>query len=705
MSRSPNPDPHLGEPAEPWDPSHAIRPEIASDRPLRLVSEMKPAGGQPQAIRELVAGLERGDRWQALLGITGSGKTFTIANVIAQVQRPALILAHNKTLAAQLYGELKSLFPDNAVEYFVSYYDYYQPEAYIPTTDTFIEKDSHINEQIDRMRHAATYSLLSRRDVIIVASVSCIYGIGAAEAYYGMVATMSVGQELDRDKLLRRLVEMQYTRNDVDFHRGTFRVRGDVVEVFPAYEDDTAVRIEFFGDEVEAIREIDALRGVPRGTMQRVTIFPASHYVTPASQMRKAIDAIKDELQIRLQELQNQIKLVEAQRLEQRTMFDLEMLEEMGFCSGIENYSRHLTGRKEGEPPPTLLDYFPDDFLMIVDESHQTIPQIGAMYNGDRSRKSTLVEHGFRLPSALDNRPLKFSEWEERVGQVVFMSATPGDYELNRTEGVVVEQIIRPTGLLDPEIEVRPIAGQVDDLLGEIRQRVERGERILVTTLTKRMAEDLTEYYADLGIRVRYLHSDVETLERIELIRELRRGEYDVLVGINLLREGLDIPEVSLVAILDADKEGFLRERRSLIQTCGRAARNLHGRVIMYADRVTRSMEACIDETARRRAVQMAYNAEHGITPRSTHAALNPLAQEAKANEPAGGKRRAKPEATPVGLAPIPDDELLPDELRARIAALREEMVGLARELRYEEAARTRDQIRVLEARLLEVAG
>ena len=687
-------------------PALNVRPPIIADRPFRLVSQMKPAGGQPAAIDELVAGVERGERFQHLLGITGSGKTFTIANVIDRVQRPALVLAHNKTLAAQLYGELKALFPDNAVEYFVSYYDYYQPEAYIPSTDTFIEKDSHINEQIDRMRHSATYSLLSRRDVIIVASVSCIYGIGAAEAYVDMVASVAVGESPGRDTLLRRLVEMQYKRNDIDFHRGTFRVRGDVVEVFPAYEDETAIRIEFFGDEVEAIREVDALRGVPRGSMQRVTIFPASHYVTPAHLLRKAIDGIKDELGHHLVELKGQLKLLEAQRLEQRTMFDLEMLEEMGFCSGIENYSRHLTGRRPGEPPPTLLDYFPPDYLAIVDESHQTVPQIGAMFNGDRSRKSTLVEHGFRLPSALDNRPLKFAEWEERVRQVIFMSATPGEYELRHTEGVVVEQIIRPTGLIDPEIHVRPIAGQVDDLLGEIRARVDRGERVLVTTLTKRMAEDLTEHYADLGVRVRYLHSDIETLERVELLRGLRCGEYDVLVGINLLREGLDLPEVSLVAILDADKEGFLRERRSLIQTCGRAARNLHGMVIMYADRITESMQACIDETARRRTIQVAYNQEHGIVPRSTHAPLTPLEHEAKtANEPSGGKRRAKAEATPVGIAPITDDMLLPDEIDARIDGLKGEMRALAKDLRYEEAARVRDRIRVLEARKLELAS
>ena len=693
----------INEPGVEWDLASAVKPTIAADRPFRLVTQFEPAGGQPAAIEQLVAGVQRGDRYQHLLGITGSGKTFTVANVIAQVQRPTLILAHNKTLAAQLYGEFKALFPDNAVEYFVSYYDYYQPEAYIPSTDTFIEKDSAINEQIDRLRHAATYSLLSRRDVIIIASVSCIYGIGAAEAYYGMVATVTVGESLDRDQLLRRLVEMQYERNDIDFHRGTFRVRGDVVEVFPAYEDEKAVRIEFFGDEVEAIREVDALRGSVRGSMQRVTIFPASHYVTPASQLRRAISSIKHELHDRLVELKEKIRLVEAQRLEQRTMFDLEMLEEMGFCSGIENYSRHLTARKPGEPPPTLLDYFPSDYLTIIDESHQTIPQVGAMYNGDRSRKTTLVEHGFRLPSALDNRPLKFEEWEQRLHQVIFMSATPAEYELRKTEGVVVEQIIRPTGLLDPEITVRPIAGQVDDLLAEIRLRLAKNERVLVTTLTKRMAEDLTEYYTDLGLKVRYLHSDVETLERVEILRGLRRGEFDVLVGINLLREGLDLPEVSLVAILDADKEGFLREYKSLIQTCGRAARNLHGTVIMYADRVTDSMRACIDETQRRREAQAEYNREHGIVPRSTHAAINPLEAENKpAAEPKAGKGKGPAAELPVGLGPIGDAELLPEEIDGRITELRAQMVELAKALRYEEAARIRDRIRVLEARRLE---
>ncbi len=683
-----------------------VRPTIASDRPFELVTGYTPAGGQPAAIAELVAGLKRGDSHQHLLGITGSGKTFTIANVIAEVQRPTLILAHNKTLAAQLYGEFKALFPHNAVEYFVSYYDYYQPEAYVPASDTFIEKDSTINDQIDRMRHAATFALLSRRDVIIIASVSCIYGIGSAEAYYDMVAPIAVGDELDRDDLLRRLVEIRYDRNDMDFHRGTFRVRGDVVEVFPAYEDDTAVRIEFFGDEVESIREIDPLRGKVRGSMSRVTIFPASHYVTPGETMRAAIRNIQDELQARLQVLRAQAKLVEAQRLEQRSMFDIEMLEEMGFCNGIENYSRHMTGRAPGEPPPTLLDYFPDDFLVVVDESHQMIPQIGAMYKGDRSRKSTLVDYGFRLPSALDNRPLKFPEWEQRVGQVVFMSATPGDYEVEKTQGVLVEQIIRPTGLIDPEIDVRPIANQVDDLLDEIKARVDRDERVLVTTLTKRMAEDLTEYYADLGVRVRYLHADIDTIERVALVRGLRQGEFDVLVGINLLREGLDMPEVSLVAILDADKEGFLRNARSLIQVCGRAARNVNGHVIMYADRVTKSMRACIEETQRRRDVQIAYNKEHGIVPRSTRAALNPIRRDDDPDRDAGSrpsKRGRKREAeTPVGVREVMDMELLQEELQPRIDALKAEMRGLAEDLRYEEAAKVRDRIRVLELRKLE---
>lgn len=690
-----------------WDAKLVALPEPL-DKPFRLEALFSPSGGQPEAIEQLVEGLEAGLAHQTLLGITGSGKTFTTANVIARVQRPTLILAHNKTLAAQLYSEFKALFPDNAVEYFVSYYDYYQPEAYVPSTDTYIEKDSTINEQIDRMRHAATYSLLSRRDVIIVASVSCIYGIGAAEAYLGMVAQVAVGDELDRDQLLRRLVQMQYERNDVDFHRGTFRVRGDVVEVFPAYEDDRAIRIEFFGDDVEAIREIDPLRGQPIQSVDRVTIFPASHYVTPGAALRRAIGGIKDELLHRLQELRGSMQLLEAQRLEQRTMFDLEMLQEMGRCSGIENYSRHLTGRSPGEPPPTLLDYFPDDFLMIVDESHQTISQIAAMYRGDRARKETLVGHGFRLPSALDNRPLKFEEWEERVGQVVFLSATPGDYELEKTQGKVVEQIIRPTGLLDPQIEVRPIAGQVDDLLEEIRSRTERNERVLVTTLTKRMAEDLTEYYADLGVRVRYLHSDIDTLQRVELIQDLRRGEYDVLVGINLLREGLDIPEVSLVAILDADKEGFLRSTRSLIQTMGRAARNVDGRVMMYADRITESMRVAIDETERRRATQEAYNQAHGLVPRSTKRSISEIVNEKSMRSetavPTRGKGKGKRtvDQLPVGATEVEDAALTPTELKERIKALHGEMMAFAQELRYEEAAGVRDRIRTLEARQLE---
>jgi len=678
------------------------RARAAGGRPFELVSDMTPRGGQPAAIEALVEGLAEGRPAQTLLGITGSGKTFTIANVIARAGRPTLVIAHNKTLAAQLYGELKALFPHNAVEYFVSYYDYYQPEAYLPATDTYIEKDSSINEQIDRMRHAATYALLSRRDVIIVASVSCIYGIGAAEAYLEMVAPITVGATLDRDDLLRRLVDMQYERNDLDFHRGTFRVRGDVVEIFPAYRDDVAVRVEFFGDEVEAVTEIDPLRGTSLGALDRVTIFPASHYVTPPDRLRAAIASIREELAERLAELRDEMKLLEAQRLEQRTCFDLEMLEEMGRCAGIENYSRHLSGRAAGEPPPTLLDYFPDDFLCVVDESHQTIPQIAAMYRGDRNRKQTLVEHGFRLPSALDNRPLRFEEWEARVGQIIFMSATPGPYELDRCKGVVVEQVIRPTGLLDPVVEVRPVAGQVDDLLEEIRRRVERDERVLVTTLTKRMAEDLAEFFADRGVRVRYLHSDIKTLEREELLRDLRRGEYDVLVGINLLREGLDLPEVSLVAILDADKEGFLRSTTALLQICGRAARNTEGRVIMYADRITDSMRAVLDETKRRRKLQAAYNEAHGIVPASTRRTITHVTPD---EEAPGGERetraRAAARALP-GLADLDDELLGPTELAARIEALRAQMRALADALRYEEAARVRDRLRVLEARALE---
>ena len=651
---------------------------------FELVSELAPKGDQPRAIAELLAGLEAGEKHQCLLGITGSGKTFSIANVIATANRPALVMAPNKTLAAQLYAELKELFPNNAVEYFVSYYDYYQPEAYIPSTDTFIEKDAIINDDIDRMRHAATHSLLSRRDVIIVASVSCIYGIGSAEWYQEMVVELEVGKEILRDRLLRQLVDIQYDRNDVDFHRATFRVRGDVVEVFPAHADKTAIRIEYFGDEIDRISEIDPLRGTVIRPLERYAIYPGSHYVTPEQQRAKAIHSIRAELRERLQELEEAGKLLERQRLEQRTSFDLEMLEQVGHCQGIENYSRHLSGRKAGEPPPTLIDYLPEDFLMILDESHQTVPQIGAMFRGDRARKEVLVAHGFRLPSALDNRPLTFEEWETHVKQAIYVSATPGDYEIDKTQGVVVEQVIRPTGLMDPVIEVRPVRSQVDDLLGEIRLRVERDERVLVTTLTKRMSEDLTEYYGELGVKVRYLHSDVDTLDRIAILRDLRRGEFDVLVGINLLREGLDLPEVSLVAILDADKEGFLRSPRSLIQTIGRAARNVEGRVIMYADRVTAAMQVAIEETGRRREIQAAYNTEHGITPQTVKKAIFDL-------DPSMGGSDWSTVSRVEG-----DDEGLPME--QRLEALRGQMLQAAEELDFERAATLRDEIRRIES-------
>ncbi len=654
---------------------------------FRLQSEYQPCGDQPGAIRELVEGLKRGDRHQVLLGVTGSGKTFTMANVINQLQRPTLVLAHNKTLAAQLYGEFKELFPDNAVEYFVSYYDYYQPEAYVPSTDTFIDKDSSINEEIDKLRHSATRSLLSRRDVLIVASVSCIYGLGSPEAYYGMLVNLHTGMELDRNTFLHNLIEIQYERNDIDFHRGTFRVRGDSVEIFPAYEEKRALRIEFFGDEIDAISEIDPLRGKVIDRLDRTAIFPASHYVATKPTLKRAIGEIQEELRERIQYFQERNMLLEAQRIEQRTLFDIEMIEEMGYCQGIENYSRFLDRRQPGEPPSTLFSYLPDDALMFIDESHVSVSQVGGMYRGDRSRKETLVRYGFRLPSALDNRPLMFEEFVQRQPQTIYVSATPADYEMEQANGVFVEQVIRPTGLVDPPIEVRPATEQVDDLIDEIRSTVKTGARVLVTTLTKRMAEDLTGYLQELDIRVNYLHSDIDTIERIQIIRALREGEFDVLVGINLLREGLDIPEVALVAILDADKEGFLRSTRSLIQTCGRTARNVDGRVIMYADKITRSMQACIDETERRRTKQLAYNKEHGIVPQTIIKSMRSILDDLS----------DKDDSDLALVAETVAEYSSPRELQEQIARLKGEMLAAAAELDFETAAQLRDQMLLLE--------
>ncbi len=659
---------------------------------FELVSPLQPCGDQPQAMESLAEGIRKGLKNLVLLGVTGSGKTFTMAHVIERVQKPTLIIAPNKTLAAQLFGELKRFFPRNAVEYFVSYYDYYQPEAYIPQTDTYIQKDAHINEQIDKMSHSATRSLLDRDDVIIVASVSCIYGLGSPEAYHDMLLYLEKESVYPREEVLKKLVEIYYERGDYDFFRGRFRVRGDVVDVYPAHEEDRAVRIHFFGDTVETIQEIDPLTGKAVRELNRISIYPASHYVTTVDIRENAIRQIKEELNERVGYFRSQNKLIEAQRIEERTLFDLEMMMEMGYCHGIENYSRHLTGRAPGEPPPTLLDYFPKDFLVIIDESHITVPQLNGMYNGDRSRKETLVQYGFRLPSALDNRPLKFPEFEERVRQVLYVSATPGPYELERMD-LVAEQIIRPTGLTDPEIIVRPATNQVDDLLGWIRERVNRHERVLVTTLTKSMAEDLTDYYADLGVKVRYLHSDIKTIERTSIIRDLRLGAFDVLVGINLLREGLDLPEVSLVAILDADKEGFLRSERSLIQTCGRAARNVNGQVILYADQMTGSMLRAIDESNRRRRMQLEYNKAHHITPASVVKAIDDVLSSVY-------------EADYVTVPAVSEKEeeyLSLEGIQKKVKQLHKKMMDAAKKMEFEEAALLRDEISALQAKELEI--
>jgi len=661
---------------------------------FKLVTDFEPCGDQPEAIRQLVEGVRRGDPHQTLLGVTGSGKSFTVACVVEQINRPTLVMAPNKTLAAQLFSEFKDLFPDNAVEYFVSYYDYYQPEAYIPSTDTYIEKDSSINEEIDKLRHSATHSLLTRRDVLVVASVSCIYGLGAPSTYGAMHLYVETGMTLPRDDMLRQLVEMLYERNDLDFHRGTFRVRGDVVEIFPQYEADRALRVEFFGDEIDSIAEIDPLRGAVTGRPKRAMVYPASHYVATEEILKRAVEGIRVELKDRLAEFRKDNKLLEAQRLEQRTLYDLEMMEELGFCHGVENYSRWLDGRSAGQIPYTLYDYFPEDLLVVLDESHVSVPQIGGMFRGDRARKETLVDFGWRLPSALDNRPMRFEEWEGRALQRIYVSATPAEYELEHSGGVVVEQIIRPTGLVDPRIEMRPAGGQVDDLLGEIRTRVASGDRVLVTTLTKRMAEELTDYYSELGVRVRYLHSDIKTIERMDIIRELREGVFDVLVGINLLREGLDIPEVSLVAILDADKEGFLRSTRSLIQTSGRASRNVNGTVIFYADKETGSIKATLAETQRRREHQQRHNAENDITPRTIVKRISDLRGSIW-----DADYKSVPEKKAKGVDAIPAHEL--PEL---IDSLRREMKKAAEALQYERAADLRDRIHELEAEHLRVA-
>lgn len=669
---------------------------------FKLVTTLKPTGDQPEAIRQLVEGIKRGEKFQTLLGVTGSGKTFTISHVIAQVNKPTLVLSHNKTLAAQLYGEFKSFFPENAVEFFISYYDYYQPEAYVVATDTYIEKDFSINDEIDRLRLKATTALIEgRRDVIIVASVSAIYGIGAPHEYASQVIVLKQGMRINRKELLKRLVDIFYTRNDVEFTRGTFRVRGETIDLIPAFLDDQAVRIEFWGDEIESLKIIDPLTGNVLEKINSYVIYPAKYFVTPKDQIRKAIKSIEKELELRLHELRSQGKFLEAQRLEQRTKFDIEMMKELGYCSGIENYSRHLDGRPPGSRPYTLFDYFPEDYLLIIDESHVTIPQIRGMYNGDRSRKETLVEHGFRLPSALDNRPMKFEEFEEKINQVIFVSATPGDYELEKCKGVVVEQVIRPTGLLDPPISVRPVKNQIDDLLNEVRIRAARKERVLVTTLTKKMAEDLTDYFDKLGVRVRYIHSDIDSLERVEILRDLRLGDFDVLVGVNLLREGLDLPEVSLVAIIDADKEGFLRSEKSLLQIAGRTARNVNGLVIMYADKITDSMRKVIEETERRRKKQIEYNEKHGITPKTIYKTTEEILStttvaDVRKGREDYGKRRT---GFTVALQPI-IKHLTPEQKKELIEQLTVEMHNAAKDLEFERAAAIRDEIQRLKESL-----